>query len=80
MTIKNLSKTKNIEFLPVYVDDEGGEAEPEELVDLEVVDLKCGGAVCERERQRARTGGREGGRERREGLRERGKEGGRQTD
>ena len=74
MTIKNLSKTKNIAFLPVYVKDECDE-EPEE-----VVDLKCGGAVCERERQRARTGGREGGRERREGLRERGKEGGRQTD
>ena len=55
MTIKNLSKTKNIEFLPVYVKDEGDE-EPEE-----VVDLKCGGAVCVRERQRARTGGREGG-------------------
>jgi len=54
VTIKNLSKTKNIAFLPVYVKDECDE-EPEE-----VVDLKCGGAVCERERQRARTGGREG--------------------
>ena len=40
MTIKNLSKTKNLEFLPVYVSDTGDE-EPEN-----VVDLKCGGEVC----------------------------------
>ena len=57
MTIKNLSKTKNLEFLPVYVNDAGDE-EPEK-----VVDLKCGGEVCVCERARARTGGREGGRE-----------------
>ena len=40
MTIKNLSKTKDLEFLPVYVNDAGDE-EPEN-----VVDLKCGGEVC----------------------------------
>jgi hypothetical protein len=40
VTIKNLSKTKNLEFLPVYVSDTGDE-EPEK-----VVDLKCGGEVC----------------------------------
>jgi hypothetical protein len=69
VTIKNLSKTKDLEFLPVYVNDKGDE-EPEK-----VVDLKCGGEVCvrERERARAREGEREGGRERGEG----GKEGGR---
>jgi hypothetical protein len=38
--IKNLSKTKHLEFLPVYVNDTGDE-EPEN-----VVDLKCGGEVC----------------------------------
>ena len=57
MTIKNLSKTKNLEFLPVYVNDTGDE-EPEE-----VVDLKCGGEVCVCERESARGVGREGGRE-----------------
>jgi hypothetical protein len=40
VTIKNLSKTKHIEFLPVYVNDTGDE-EPEN-----VVDLKCDGEVC----------------------------------
>jgi hypothetical protein len=62
-----LSKTKNLEFLPVYVNDKGDE-EPEKGVDL-----KCGGEVCEREREskRAREGKREGGREGwREGIRE----------
>jgi alpha-tubulin suppressor-like RCC1 family protein len=39
VTIKNLSKTKNLEFLPMYVNDEDDE-EPER-----VVDLKCGGEV-----------------------------------
>ena len=53
MTIKNLSKTKNLEFLPVYVNEKGHE-EPEE-----VVDLKCGGEVCVRESVRARAHGRE---------------------
>jgi len=57
VTIKNLSKTKNLEFLPVYVNEKGHE-EPEE-----VVDLKCGGEVCVRESVRARAHGRERERE-----------------
>ena len=57
MTIKNLSKTKNLEFLPVYVNDTGDE-EPED-----VVDLKCGGEVRESARARAREGETEAGRE-----------------
>jgi hypothetical protein len=71
VTIKNLSKTKNLEFLPVYVSDTGDE-EPEN-----VVDLKCGGEVCMCVRERARGG--EGGREGGNGGREGGKEGGRRT-
>ena len=42
MTIKNLSKTKDLEFLPVYVNDEGDD-DPEKV---DLVDLKCGGEVC----------------------------------
>ena len=82
MTINNLSKTKNIEFLPVYVNDTCDE-EPED-----VVDLKCGGEVRESARARAREGEREGGREGgregpgegKDGRTEGGKQGGRQTD
>ncbi len=57
MTIKNLSKTKDLEFLPVYVNDAGDE-EPEK-----VVYLHCGGEVCVRESVRARAHGRERERE-----------------
>ena len=63
MTIKNLSKTKNLEFQPVYVACTGDE-EPEQMVYL-----KCGGEVCVRERESShalegeREGEREGGRE-----------------
>ena len=60
MTIKNLSKTKNLEFLPVYIACDTGNEESEDMVDL-----KCGGEVCVREREsaHARAGEREGGKE-----------------
>ncbi len=74
MTIKNLSKTKNLEFQPVYVNDAGDE-EPKK-----VVDLKCGGEVCVCEKKSARAHGREREREGGNGGREGGKEGRREVD
>jgi hypothetical protein len=76
VTIKNLSKTKDLEFLPVYVNDKGDE-EPEKV---DLVDLKCGGEVCVCERESVRVHGREREREGGNVGREGGKEGGRQTD
>jgi len=69
-----LSKTKNLEFKPVYVNDKGDE-EPEKGGDL-----KCGGEVCVCERESVRVHGREREREGGNVGREGGKEGGRQTD
>ena len=52
-----MSKTKNLEFLPVYVNDTGDE-EPEDMVDL-----KCGGEVSKCEKESTRAHGRERERE-----------------
>ena len=71
MTIKNLSKTKNLELMPVYVPVTGDE-EPEN-----VVELKCGGEMCVCDRESARAHGRERGREGTGGGKEGRREGGR---